>query len=234
MTDEPRACDWCGALLSRGSRRDALTCSKVCRQARWRVRVRRAQLEATARPLRLAYADPPYIGRAWRYYRGEEVDHDALLSRLASFDGWALSCASDTVPALLALAVGRGLAVRLAIWHRRRPPHATARILSAWEGLIYSPARSVVSDRRATADVLLGVDARPRPTLPGSVVGMKPPAFSVWVFELLGARPGDELDDLYPGSGLVGRAWRDWSRGAGVDVSRATSGDVSRIAAANA
>jgi hypothetical protein len=27
------------------------------------------------------------------------------------------------------------------------------------------------------------------------------------MFELLGALPGDELDDLFPGSGGIGRAW---------------------------
>jgi hypothetical protein len=36
---------------------------------------------------------------------------------------------------------------------------------------------------------------------------MKPPEFAVWMFAQLGARPGDTLDDLYPGSGAVGRAW---------------------------
>jgi hypothetical protein len=46
------------------------------------------------------------------------------------------------------------------------------------------------------------------------MIGMKPPQFSVWMFDLLGAGPGDVLDDLYPGSGAVGLAWdRYTSRG---------------------
>ncbi|MGA2924417.1 MAG: hypothetical protein ABSG43_00270 [Solirubrobacteraceae bacterium] len=36
---------------------------------------------------------------------------------------------------------------------------------------------------------------------------MKPPQFAVWMFEQLGACAGDELVDLYPGSGAVGMAW---------------------------
>jgi len=28
-----------------------------------------------------------------------------------------------------------------------------------------------------------------------------------WIFTLLGAAPGDTLDDLFPGSGSVRRAW---------------------------
>jgi hypothetical protein len=72
--------------------------------------VRRAELRATDRPLRLAYADPPYLGLARRYYGREasfagEVDHSELVSRLASYDGWALSCSSRSVPAIAALLV---------------------------------------------------------------------------------------------------------------------------------
>ncbi len=44
---------------------------------------------------------------------------------------------------------------------------------------------------------------------------MKPPQFAVWMFRQLGARAGDELVDLYPGSGAIGEAWR---RYAGVDA----------------
>jgi hypothetical protein len=33
------------------------------------------------------------------------------------------------------------------------------------------------------------------------VIGAKPAAFCRWVFGLLGAAPGDTLDDLFPGSG---------------------------------
>ncbi len=44
---------------------------------------------------------------------------------------------------------------------------------------------------------------------------MKPPQFAVWMFRQLGARGGDELVDLYPGSGAIGVAWR---RYAGIDA----------------
>jgi hypothetical protein len=36
----------------------------------------------------------------------------------------------------------------------------------------------------------------------------RPVAFCWWLFDLLGALPGDELVDLFPGSGGIGRAWR--------------------------
>lgn len=41
----------------------------------------------------------------------------------------------------------------------------------------------------------------------GTVIGAKPAAFAYWMFRLLGARIGDTLDDLYPGSGGIARAW---------------------------
>lgn len=209
--DERRVCGWCRGPIRRGSRRDAIYCRTLCRQAAHRTLVRRSELEATDRPLRLAYADPPYVGLARRFYRDEptyagEVDHVELLSRLQAYDGWALSCSSASTPALLAVAVGFAGDVRLGIWHRRRPAGWSA---SGWEGVIYRPARRVGP---RTTDVLLGVDGRSRPTHPGAVVGMKPPAFATWLFGLLGARPGDEFADLFPGSGLVAKAWRDWSR----------------------
>lgn len=46
-----------------------------------------------------------------------------------------------------------------------------------------------------------------RTTDPARVIGTKPPQFARWVLDLLGAAPGDRLDDLYPGSGGIGRAW---------------------------
>ncbi len=44
------------------------------------------------------------------------------------------------------------------------------------------------------------------------MIGAKPAAFCRWVFDLLGARPGDHLDDLFPGSGGVTRAWKGFNR----------------------
>lgn len=243
MTD--RVCSWCRAGIPETSRVDAKYCTVRCRQAGHRASIRRVQLEATAQPLRIAYADPPYPGKASIYrdhpdFAGE-VDHAELLSRLATYDGWALSTSAAAVPAIAALCVARDLAPRLAIWVRPPRPHATARILTAFEAVLFRPARRVVDDvglRVSPAgdervaripplrvdDVLLGVAPRSRPTLPTAVVGMKPPAFCEWVFRLLGALPGDTLDDLYPGSGIVGRSWRLYTSGhAGADPSSITT-----------
>ncbi len=259
-----RACGWCRGGIPETARVDARHCSTRCRQAAHRASIRRVELEATDRPLRLAYADPPYPGKAMLYrdhpdYAGE-VDHAVLLSRLARYDGWALSTSAAAVPVIAALCVAQDLEPRLAIWVRPPRPHATARILTGFEAVLFVPARRVImpggrrrrdhrlvdlpvapAGDRAVAripllrvtDVLVGVAPRARPTLPTSIVGMKPPAFCEWIFRLLGALPGDTLDDLYPGSGLVGRSWRLYTSGsAGVDASPAATSDASRVATA--
>jgi len=214
-----RPCGWCRLELEATRRPDALWCSKRCRQAACRARFRRARIRATDRPLRLAYADPPYPGKAYLYvghpdYRGE-VDHAELIRRLSRYDGWALSTSAAALPAILALCVAQDLPVRIAAWVKGRPrPHATARIRQAWEPVVWIPARHLSRvDGRQTEDALVGVASRRRTPLPGHVIGMKPPAFCYWVFDLLGAQVGDELDDLYPGSGIVRWAWASYLAG---------------------
>lgn len=243
-----RTCAWCKGPLPARARRDALTCSQPCRQARHRVTVAvrdpscaaRVSRDGSAAALRdncrvdphdvsrvdralqarrLAYADPPYPGKAF-YYRGHpdyagEVDHGELLSRLSMYDGWALSTSARALPDVLALAVAQGLTVRVAAWIRGARPHATARhALNAWEPVIYVP---VASDGGSDASHDTGTPRRidvlthgvaPMLTLPGRVIGTKPAAFCRWMFDLIGAGPRDTFDDLFPGSGIVGQAWR--------------------------
>lgn len=49
-------------------------------------------------------------------------------------------------------------------------------------------------------------------TLQRGVHGAKPMEFCFWLFEMLGLTPGDDLADLYPGSGAVSMAWDAWKR----------------------
>jgi hypothetical protein len=36
--------------------------------------------------------------------------------------------------------------------------------------------------------------------------------FCFWLFDLMGMKPGDDLVDLFPGTGGVMRAWEKWQR----------------------
>lgn len=243
-----RICDWCDAPIPAKARRDAQCCSKRCRQARHRFNRAAGRAAAAAGPpVRLAYADPPYPGNAYLYRAhpdyGGEVDHGELLARLAGYDGWALSTSAAALPAVLALCPP---GVRVAAWHRGERAAAGWEPLSAWEPVIYRPGRPVdpaaLAERR-TDSLVCGVTAMT--TRPGRVTGAKPAVFCRWLFGLLGAAPGDQLDDLFPGSGAVSRAWAaftaaepslgdDPSSFTGADASRPTQADASCSTAVDA
>jgi hypothetical protein len=65
-----------------------------------------AESVAPGHPLRLAYADPPYPGKALLYWDhpdyGGEVDHTELIARLAAHDSWALPTSAEALPVVLA------------------------------------------------------------------------------------------------------------------------------------
>lgn len=72
-----------------------------------------------------------------------------------------------------------------------------------------SPSGAGSSHRSSPAPPPRGHYTAPDSEIPtkGTVIGAKPAAFAYWMFRLLGARIGDTLDDLYPGSGGIARAW---------------------------
>lgn len=155
--------------------------------------------------MRFAYADPPYPGKAHLYPEGREVDHRALVRRLCRDypDGWALSTSAEALRMVLQLCPAD---VRVAAWVKSPRRARSARALNAWEPVILWRGRLLDTD--AAQDLLDVCVARGRHrAYPGALVGMKPPEFAEWTFRQLGARPGDELVDLFPGSGAVSRAW---------------------------
>ena len=202
---DEKVCLWCQGVVAAASRRDAKFCGKSCRQASWRFKVCRSQLEATDRPMTFAYADPPYPGKSGYYPERREVDHASLLEHLTKNypDGWALSTSSEALRDVLSLCPG---GVRVCAWFKGPRHTKSRRALVSWEPLIVfggHPLRiDVVQD---LADGLVAVGRFRR--FPGALIGMKPPAFAEWMFRQLGASSADRLDDLFPGSGAIGRAW---------------------------
>lgn len=234
-----RVCAWCDGPIPARARRDALCCSTRCRQARHRFTTAVGRGVATRSPLRLAYADPPYPGKSRLYvghpdYAGE-VDHVRLIRRLClEYDGWALSTSAEALPRVL---VSCPPGARIAAWVRGERPTRSARPLNAWEPVIYYGGRAVTvepsSTDRRRLDALVH-HARPRLTDPRRVIGAKPAAFCRWLFDLLGAQPGDHLDDLFPGSGGIARAWASYCAGVPVVAAagatgRASTGDASVV-----
>jgi hypothetical protein len=78
----------------------------------------------------------------------------------------------------------------------------------AWEPVIVKAARKpVVSTRLVMRDWI-----ECPITLRRGLTGAKPEKVCHWAFEMVGARPEDDLDDIFPGTGAVMKAWRTWQR----------------------
>lgn len=205
-----RLCSWCPTELPATARADARFCSRKCRQTAWRLRRRRATAVAHASRLRFGYADPPYPGTARKYYGNDpnyagEVDHGELIASLeaSGYDGWALSTSQKALRAVLALCPPEA---HVCPWVK--PHGASPRshgLHNCWEPLIVVGGRQRPPGKR---DWLSALPARGGGTLPGR----KPVAFCAFLFDCLGMVAGDELDDLFPGSGIITRAWQEVSR----------------------
>ncbi len=159
--------------------------------------------------MKIGYADPPYPGCAHLYkdhadFAGE-VDHFELIERLnAYYDGWILHTSSVALNQVLPLTPSNA---RLMAWVK--PFAAFKRNVSvayAWEPVFVKAARKpVVSKRLVNRDWLAeGI------TMKKGLTGAKPEKVCHWLFEMVGARPDDELIDLYPGTGAVSVAWKTW------------------------
>lgn len=157
--------------------------------------------------MRVAYADPPYIGQARRHYRDDprcaEVDHAELLRRLAGYDAWALSASSPSLKTILPLCPPDA---RIGAWVKPfssfKPGVNPA---YAWEPVIFVVGRKRGRDLPTVRDYVSA-----NITLKKGCAGAKPAGFCEWLFEVLNLRPDDEFHDMYPGSGAVTAAWQAW------------------------
>jgi len=157
--------------------------------------------------MRIAYADPPYLGCANRYPEKTEVNHEALILELEAYDAWALSCHSPSLRILLPMCSER---VRVAAWVKPFCAFkANVNPAYAWEPVLFKPARGRHTRGQDTIRDWVPASI----TLRKGVVGAKPPAFCHWLFDLLGARADDEFVDLFPGTGIVMECWHGWCEG---------------------
>ena len=155
--------------------------------------------------MRVAYADPPYIGQAHRYPEKQEVDHAELISHLvAEFpDGWALSCHTPSLRILLPLCPDD---VRVCAWVKpfaSFKPHVG--VAYAWEPVLMRGGRARTREQGTVRDWVAA-----NITLRKGLVGAKPPSFAFWLFEMLNLAPGDEFVDVFPGTGGVTECWNVW------------------------
>lgn len=175
--------------------------------------------------MRLAIADPPYLGRGQRWYgtgarntssrgvilpdfhpeAGEWDDprrHVQMVQELTrDFDGWAIAASPDSLDLYLEACPHD---VRVMVWVRGNALPSGARVNAKWEPVIvYIPA-----ERRARREHLMPVDDVLIRGVQGiGFAGSKPPEWTRWVLTALGFDPAvDEVHDLFPGSGQVAAA----------------------------
>ena len=159
--------------------------------------------------LRMAYADPPYLGCGALYDHPDAKDwndpqtHRRLIERLGDEfkDGWALSCSSPSLRALLAFAPAD---TRIGAWVK---PFAIFKpnvgVAYAWEPVLFRGGRRRTRQQPTVRDWVSA-----NVTLKKGLTGAKPPTFADYIFDILNLEPQDEFVDLFPGTGAVGEAWR--------------------------
>lgn len=159
--------------------------------------------------LSLGYADPPYPGCAHLYKEhpdfAGEVDHRALIERLdRDFDGWVLHRSSTALCDVLPLVPQTA---RVMAWVKGFAAFKrNVSVAYAWEPVIVKPARKPIVSKRLVMRDWIECPI----TLKRGLAGAKPEKVCHWAFEMMGARPEDDLVDLFPGTGAVTKAWQRW------------------------
>ena len=167
--------------------------------------------------MKFAFADPPYLGCGKLYAKHhpdalvwDKVEtHYALIDRLFDEypDGWVLSCHEPSYHILRTYIESTGRQCRGGPWVK---PFAifkpNVNPSYSWEPVIWTGGRKFT---RADATVKNFVSANI--TLKRGLTGAKPRDFCRWVISLLNAQPGDQFDDLFPGTGAFTAAWNDVS-----------------------
>lgn len=164
--------------------------------------------------MKFAYADPPYLGTAVKHYGDMHPEasvydtldgHRTLIERLESDypDGWALSLGTPSLKHILPLCPDR---VRVMAWVK---PFASFKpgvgVAYAWEPVIVCGGRPRERSQQTVRD-WCAVNI----TLKRGFAGAKPVGFVHWLLEVLNAQPGDQVDDLFRGSGAVQAAIDGW------------------------
>lgn len=181
--------------------------------------------------MRLAIADPPYLGRAELWYGGkgrfkhgtagracgrgdlapeyhadaarwdDPTSHVDLMTTMNREFDGWALAASGKTLAPL-LDVAYRLDARLAIWHVTNAIPDGCRVRSTWEAVIYK----MPDARRAVGTGHRVTDHLSAAHPMSGFVGSKPRAWTHWVLDLLGWQPDDEVVDVFAGSGAVTRA----------------------------
>lgn len=174
---------------------------------------------------RLCIADPPYLGRAVRWYgeggcgegygKGQADNHpeaalwddpethrNLVKDLRQNFDGWAIAMSVHSLSTYLSVVeTDSRNGIRVCVWHKPAAVTSGNRINNVWEPVLIS----VPSNRKGygsncpkTKDVL---SCNPNKM---GFIGSKPVEWTHWVLDLLGYNEAeDSVEDLFHGSGAV-------------------------------
>lgn len=176
------------------------------------------------------YADPVYLGCSRLYPEHPKAHlwddpehHRKLIQSLTQNcpDGWALSCSTPSLVTLLPMCppnhrIGSWVKTFCAFKKGVRPCYA-------WEPVIFVGGRNKAhpppekgGKQTTPKDFLLDESgdynspAYAGPiTLKKGLTGAKSEAFCHWVLDLLNVQPGDQVLDLFPGTGVMSRVVRE-------------------------
>ena len=174
--------------------------------------------------LRMAIADPPYLGTAKRFYSidGESYEkglehksnqdhlahlwddpeaHKELLESLQdNFDSFAIAMSVYSLPLYLKKIKSKSdTGFRVCSWIKTNSAPSGSRIRNGWEPVLvfnHVTRRSQQSAIR-TRDYLIANAPRQ------GFIGQKPYEWTEWVIDLLGYKDNDTVADLFEGSGAV-------------------------------
>ena len=177
--------------------------------------------------MKLCIADPPYLGRAVRWYGAggcgdgkgigqadnhpeawkwdEPETHRQLVSHLVdNYDAWAIALTVHSLSTYLQeIETDSRNGIRVCVWHKPAASPSGSRISNHWEPVIVS----VPKDRRGWKTELPRVKDVLTANIPKvNFVGAKPAEWTRWVLDLMGYQEGDEVVDLFHGSGSVSNA----------------------------
>ncbi len=168
--------------------------------------------------MRVAYADPPYIGMA-HHYGVPEIDHEKLIEYMCyDFpDGWALSCTSTTLKQILPHTPKD---IRVAAWVKPfcsfKPGVNPA---YTWEPVIFRGGRT----KRERTEKTIADHLRHNIAIGKGLFGAKPDMFCWWICDLLGLEAEDEMVDLFVGTGTMTRAAHWYKQGKQLELLLLTS-----------
>ena len=166
--------------------------------------------------MKFAYADPPYLGQGQRLYAAhhdeahvwdDPAEHRKLIDRLSDEfpDGWALSASTPSLTQLLPMCPPT---VRICSWVK---PFSVFKpnvgVSYSWEPVLLMGGRKRTREQPTVRDWIAESI-----TLQKGLTGAKPERFCRWILSLLNAETGDEVVDLFPGTGVMGRTWERWQK----------------------